>query len=259
MKFYKYQGTGNDFVCIDNRELERSFTTGEIEFLADRKFGIGSDGVILIQNHSDLDFHMVFYNPDGSQSFCGNGSRCAMLFARDLGIVGEKANFLSTDGPHSAKFHHTEKNEIGLAMHDVLNWEEREGNFILNTGSPHYIAFHPEIDTIDILEEAHRIRYSEEFKDQGINVNFVQLLGQNNIAMRTYERGVENETLSCGTGVTAAALAWALKNNMNQNQLVHVKTRGGDLKVTFNLTSDGFKDIVLSGPAKKVFTGEITL
>jgi diaminopimelate epimerase len=259
MEFHKYQGTGNDFVCIDNRKLQHSFTTQEIEFLANRKFGIGSDGVILIQEHPDLDFHMVFFNPDGSQSFCGNGSRCAMLFARDLEIVENQANFLSTDGPHSASFLSEENDIIGLEMHNVSTWEERNAHWILNTGSPHYIIFHPDIDSINILQRAHQIRYSDEFEKDGINVNFVQELEDNSIAMRTYERGVENETLSCGTGVTAAALSWALKKDKNGKHIISVQTRGGSLSVSYERSAHGFKNIVLSGPAQKVFSGEIQL
>jgi len=256
IEFYKYQGTGNDFVMVDNRSqnLDRKDKT-IAQKLCDRKFGIGSDGLILIENHDSYDFEMVFFNPDGSQSMCGNGSRCAVKFAHYLGIIQNETTFLSTDGVHEASI---EDDIVRLSMQDV---EQSEINtfpehFTINTGSPHYVIFASNIKDKDVKEEGAIIRYSEEFATQGINVNFVEKQSDDKISVRTYERGVENETLSCGTGVTACAIAHVLHGGVSP---VQIQTLGGQLSVQFELENGKAKNIWLIGPAKNVFKGEIEL
>lgn len=254
LKFYKYQGTGNDFVVIDNRSL--FFEKDNIEqivALCSRKFGVGSDGLILIENHPEWDFNMVFFNPDGSQSFCGNGSRCAVAFAKKLEIITDYAKFNSTDGFHEASI--DELGEVSLKMHDVTNIEMGDSHHYMNTGSPHYNCFNENVAEIDIIEKGREVRYNERFKEKGTNVNFIEFL-QEGIRVRTYERGVENETLSCGTGVTACALSTAIRKNLEKGK-IHVNTEGGELSVSFEKNDLGFENIWLTGPAKFVYTGEI--
>lgn len=251
IEFYKYQGTGNDFVIIDNR---RSFFKKDIEtikFLCDRKFGVGSDGLICIEKDGETDFYMDFYNPDGSQSFCGNGSRCAVAFAVHTGIVGSTCTFRAIDGIHHAEFNN---GMVSLGMGDVDAVEKGDAYMFINTGSPHYIQEFENVDALDMIAFGKEIRYSDKYKAEGTNVNAVQKI-QDGIKMRTYERGVENETLSCGTGVTAAALS-AIAKGWYQDQL-KVETLGGTLEVKADYDQGGFKNVVLSGPAKFVFKGEI--
>ena len=254
IEFTKYQGTGNDFVIIDNRKGEFDKSNIElIQHFCDRKFGIGSDGLILIENHKVCDFNMVFYNPDGSQSFCGNGSRCAVAFAKELGLISDFAKFNSTDGYHEATIN--PKGLVKLKMHNVSNIEVSESHHYMDTGSPHYNCFEKNVDAIDIVARGREIRYNERFKEIGTNVNFIEHLS-NGIKVRTYERGVENETLSCGTGVTACALSTALVNETLSGE-IKVSTTGGDLSVSFVQIEGGFEDVWLIGPTKYVFKGEI--
>lgn len=251
--FYKYQGTGNDFVMIDNRESV--FDKNNIELvqkMCDRKFGIGADGLILIENIDDLDFNMVYFNSDGSQSFCGNGSRCAVAFAKFLGIIDSQAYFNSTDGEHEAWIN--ANGEVSLKMHDVAAIEKGDGYYFINTGSPHYIEEVKSVKEIDVYERGKEVRYNDRFKAEGTNVNFVKY-NQEEIDIRTYERGVEDETLSCGTGVTAAALSWADKFKLTSGK-VKVNSQGGELSVAFKRNEKGFNDIWLIGPATYVFNGE---
>jgi diaminopimelate epimerase len=257
LPFFKYHGTGNDFVLIDGRAGDFSLELHQIVKLCDRHFGIGSDGLIIVKNHSTEDFEMVFYNPDGSQSFCGNGSRCAVAFARSLGMISNHGTFAAIDGVHLFLLHDsglTDAPDIQIRMRDVEAVEKNGADCIINTGSPHYIVPHEAPEQLDILTAAHAIRYNERFKKEGINVNFVRY-GNCELWMRTYERGVEAETLSCGTGVTAAALSLAL-NDPNCSAII-VHTSGGDLNVKFSREANGFEDIWLCGPAEKVFEGVI--
>lgn len=248
--FHKYQGTGNDFIFIDNRKDVFPKKNELIAQMCDRKFGIGSDGIVLIQNHDNYDFEMVFFNPDGSKSFCGNASRCAVHFANYLGIIQKNAHFLSTDGPHHG-FINGEM--IHLKMSDVDQVERFDGRFFIHTGSPHYILFVEDLDGVDVYRQGQEIRFNETYKEKGVNVNFTQILPDNQVYVRTYERGVENETLSCGTGVTAVALAVSYSGFQSP---VKIKTRGGNLEIAFEKASDRhFKDIYLIGPAKMVFDG----
>ncbi len=252
IQFQKYQGTGNDFILIDNRN--GAFPANDLKLITrmcDRKFGIGSDGLILIQNHTVQDFNMVFFNPDGSKSLCGNGSRCAVSFANHLGLAGQKTRFLTTDGEHDAFFDET--GMIHFSLHDVKEVKQFGDDLFIDTGSPHYIRFVKDLKNLDVITEGRKIRYDPKFAPGGTNVNFVELQ-ENFIAVRTYERGVENETLSCGTGVTACALAATKKGFKSP---VRISTSGGNLEVSFEQTSpDEFRNIYLAGPVKKVFEGE---
>ncbi len=252
LHFYKYQGTGNDFIMLDNRNgLIRNQKELAIK-LCKRKFGIGSDGLILIENSKESDFEMIFYNPDGSQSFCGNGSRCAVAFANFLGIINTNTSFVAIDGKHKAILNSDKT--VSLKMNDVENIERGSNYYYLNTGSPHYIAYTDNIEELNLVDEGRKIRYNNRFAKEGTNVNFVKK-NKNFVEVRTYERGVENETLSCGTGVTAVALS-TFYEGLTKNSCI-VKTKGGELSVNFEATNKGFQNIWLTGPAKLVFKGEI--
>ena len=255
LQFFKYQATGNDFVILDNRENNLVFTTAQIQRVCDRKFGIGADGLMLIEKDSATDFNLQYFNSDGSQSLCGNGSRAAVSFASMLGMINGKARFNAYDGVHDAELR--SDGIVKLRMGDTAPARNVNGDQFLHTGSPHYIRFVDNIDSFPVFDEGKAIRYSEAFQPGGTNVNFVQLLGDNSIYVRTYERGVEDETLSCGTGVTAAALAAFQKGYSSP---VRIKTRGGDLSVEFKSSHTGtFTEIYLIGPAKMVFKGELEL
>lgn len=254
INFHKYQGTGNDFVMIDNRQNQ--FVVSDLSLisrLCDRKFGIGADGVILIQDNVDYDFEMIYYNPDGSQSLCGNGSRCAVMFAKALGIVENETSFLAIDGSHSAFIH---GDLVHLQMHDVLNFESIDQDFLINTGSPHYVRYTGDVLSMDIVKEGRSIRYSDRFAKEGVNVNFIKQESQNTLSIRTYERGVENETLSCGTGCTAAAISLGLRGGISP---ITLKSQGGELSVAYKKVENEFREIYLIGPAEKVFEGNIQL
>ncbi len=256
LNFYKYQGTGNDFIIIDNRE--NTFDKNNLNLikkLCNRKFGVGADGLILIENIEEFDFNMIYFNADGTKSFCGNGSRCAVAFAKKLGIIEDKTFFLSTDGEHEASIN--EDGEISLKMHDIPIIEKGDNYYFINTGSPHYITEVNNLKNFDVFNEGRSIRYNERFKTEGTNVNFVKY-NTDNIDIRTYERGVEAETLSCGTGVTAAALSWADKFKINEGE-IKINALGGNLKVLFKRNQTGFNNIYLTGDAIFVFKGEIQL
>ena len=255
LSFFKYQGTGNDFVILDNRSQQIALTSQEIAFLCNRRMGIGADGLMLLQEKQGYDFEMVYYNADGKpSSMCGNGARCMVAFAASLGIIESKTHFLAVDGPHEAIIPSFQY--VSLKMQDV-NQITRDGQHcVLNTGSPHYVQFEQEIDQMNVVQEGRKIRYSDAYAAEGINVNFA-VKAQDHLQVRTYERGVEDETLSCGTGVTAAALASA---DADGSYDIPVETPGGSLRVRFEKTSaDQFSNIWLSGPATFVFKGEINL
>lgn len=259
--FYKYQGTGNDFVIIDHRKHFLEVDTQLVIKLCDRRFGIGADGLILLEEHPTLDFHMIYYNADGSQSFCGNGSRCTVNFAAGLGMIDTSCQFLSTDGEHDAIL--TTQDHVKLAMHDVTDIEVGDGYYFLNTGSPHYIVYVDDLQQVNVVEEGRKIRYNDRFKAEGTNVNFVQQVA-NGIKIRTYERGVENETLSCGTGVTAAAITDRLIREATMKPqhgtICEVESMGGHLKVHLERSGEhAFTNVWLEGPAKEVFRGEFQI
>jgi len=251
--FYKYEGTGNDFIMIDDRLNRFPVNKMLISKLCERRKGIGSDGLILIKITVDADFQMDFYNPDGSQSFCGNGSRCAIAFAFRMGIAGRKVHFNAIDGMHSGELF--ENNRAKVSMGDVLNIEELNMDLVLDTGSPHYVRFVSTLENENIVATGKDIRYSDRFKKTGINVNLVEKLSENKLRCQTYERGVENETLSCGTGVTAVALAANFQYDLASP--LSIFTKGGELKVGFTKTDEGYTNITLEGSATPVFKGEI--
>jgi diaminopimelate epimerase len=253
--FYKYQGTGNDFVMIDNRqETFDKYDTKHIAFLCDRRFGIGADGLILLENHKDFDFKMVYFNADGNESsMCGNGGRCLVAFAKQLGIITHNATFEAVDGLHHA---YIENDIVRLQMQDVDAVEKHSNHVFLNTGSPHHVQFEEQIENFDIKALGAKIRYGSPYNEAGSNVNFVKKISDDTFVVRTYERGVEDETLSCGTGVTAVALAMNYLGETSQN-LVTLQTQGGNLQVSFEKTGQSYKNVWLIGPAKFVYKGNI--
>lgn len=259
MQFYKYQGAGNDFVLIDNRD--GSFDGSQrdyIEHLCDRRFGIGADGLMLLQRADGYDFEMVYFNADGLLgSMCGNGGRCIVAFARDLGLIRDTTRFIAVDGPHEATLHQDGK-WISLKMADVKKIEQVGHDFVLNTGSPHYVKVVQDLQDLDVYTEGRAIRYNDEYKSEGINVNFVEVQVEG-YAVRTYERGVEDETLACGTGVTAVALAMAYKKRQEGYIETPIKAKGGDLRIRFRHIDGNFDQIFLEGPAARVFEGHIVL
>ena len=259
LKFHKYQGAGNDFILIDNRKGEyNDITTDVLEKICDRKFGIGSDGVMFLQERDGYDFEMIYHNSDGKiSSMCGNGGRCIVAFAKYLNIIDTKAYFLAIDGPHYART--SEKEDlVSIQMIDVHTIVSDEDGFILNTGSPHYVICKIKLDEVDIHTEGRAIRNSEAFVQEGINVNFVEDFGDH-CYVRTYERGVEGETLACGTGATAVALALAKHKGLTGKIITPIKVRGGHLTISFDYDGLVFSNIYLEGPARRVFEGEIEL
>lgn len=256
LRFHKYQGTGNDFVIFDDRNGTFPVSPSLVAHLCHRRFGIGADGLMLLQNHPGYDFRMVYFNADGNQStMCGNGGRCLVMFARALGIFETETTFLAVDGPHQA---HVRDGLVYLKMMDVAGVQrEREYDF-LNTGSPHYVTFAEEVRSTDVTGLGRSIRYNNYFGPiGGTNVNFVEVQADNTLFVRTYERGVEDETYSCGTGVTACALAASYRNLVSP---VRIKTLGGELQVAFRQIGEGsFADVYLIGPAQKVFEGEVAI
>lgn len=253
--FYKYQGTGNDFVIIDNRHL--SFDkkdTKHIALLCDRRFGIGADGLILLENHDTADFKMIYFNADGKESsMCGNGGRCIAAFANFIGIVSDTACFEAIDGMHLVKI---EDDIVHLKMQDVDHLEKFDSHIFLNTGSPHHVQMEQDLKNLNIKEAGVKIRYGAPYYSAGSNVNFVSKLSDNTFAVRTYERGVEGETLSCGTGVTAVALAMHATGETDQS-VITLNVEGGQLQVSFEKEEEGYRNIWLIGPATQVFKGEI--
>lgn len=259
LQFYKYQGTGNDFILADNRKGEFNHLTTEIiHALCDRHFGIGADGLMLLQQKEGFDFEMKYFNADGREgSMCGNGGRCITLFAYHCGILKDSYHFIASDGPHDANIR--PDGTIALRMKDVHEIKRFKEDFILDTGSPHLIRFVNNVTQEDVVSEGRSIRFSKEFAAEGINVNFVeQSEDKENIQVRTYERGVEDETLSCGTGVTAAALV--CYHNENGFNNVEVFTKGGQLQVEYDRVGENqYQNIWLCGPAQKVFSATIDL
>lgn len=234
-------------------------TVSQIQELTNRRFGVGGDGLIRINKHESLDFYVDYFNADGSQSFCGNGARCSIQFFSDVIRSGKSFRFDAIDGLHSGSI--IEKGIVELGMRNVQSIEQiDEHNFFLDTGSPHWISFNDEspIDHMDLLDFAKGIRFNDRFKKEGVNVNVVEILSPGKIKIRTYERGVEDETLACGTGVTAAALAYNHAKDVDCKS-VSVLAKGGALNVQFKSTSNGYEDILLEGPAQFVFKGELTI
>lgn len=254
MDFYKYQGTGNDFILIDNRDQSFPKEQPIIEHLCDRRFGVGGDGLILLEEDEASDFRMVYYNSDGNEStMCGNGGRCIVAFAHHLKIFDNHTTFEAIDGLHEAEIF---ENTVKLRMIDVPEISRDDSNFVLNTGSPHFVQYVSDLKNLDVYKDGYSIRNSETYKKEGINVNFVEKIGLSDLFVRTYERGVEDETFSCGTGVTAAALSYMTEENLNE---VSIQVLGGQLKVYAEKNGTGFHNIWLEGPADQVFKGTIKL
>ena len=255
--FFKYQGAGNDFVIIDNRnDFFPKDDYKLIQACCDRKFGIGADGLMLLENDAQTDFKMVYYNADGKPgSMCGNGGRCIVAFAKSLGVFKEAAKFMALGEIYQATM---QGDEVSLKMIDVDAIEVFDKHVFLDTGSPHHVSFIENLSEFNVVDHGRKIRYGAPYNETGTNVNFVEKLNDNTFSVRTYERGVENETLSCGTGVTAVALA-SYHLNKTSEKTIHIETLGGKLKIEFEKEHNVYKNIILSGPATLVFQGTIDM
>lgn len=259
IQFTKYQGTGNDFILLDNSKQEYdTLQIGQIQRLCNRKFGVGADGLIKINQINGFDFEADYYNSDGTKSFCGNGARCAVMFAKSRNLFeGTDTQFLAIDGEHSAEI---QGNEVSLLMKEVRQTITHDpSTFEINTGSPHFIRYVDNLSNEDIVSFGRSIRYNPTYEQNGINVNLVEIIGENEVKVQTYERGVEDETLSCGTGVTAVALSLSIRNKKTGSRQIKIHTKGGELSVSFFFDGTIFTDIHLIGPAAEVFQGNIVV
>ncbi len=260
LKFYKYQGTGNDFIILDGWEGLPEISAEQIKRLCDRRFGIGADGLMIISKSEDADFKMRYFNSDGNPgSMCGNGGRCLTQFAYSQSYIGKSTSFVASDGSHKAVIQN-EKDWVSLQMGNVSEVEVLEnGDCFLNTGSPHYIKWVDDPSTVDVFSEGKKIRNSSRYFQEGVNVNFVSVQ-QGRVEVRTFERGVEDETLSCGTGVTASVLASVFMKKISSSaDGAEVITPGGELYVKFHQLNNGFDNVWLEGPAELVFEGTVEL
>lgn len=256
-EFYKYQGTGNDFIMLDDRMKHFPSTNAAyIAQLCDRRFGIGADGLILIQKATASDFTMVYFNADGREgSLCGNGARCTVAFAHQLGLIGNKTIFNAADGLHEAEIF--SDGTIALHMADVNGIQKKDNHVFMDTGSPHHVTLVDDLAQYPVVTHGRSIRNNAPYYETGTNVNFVEQVSENEYAIRTYERGVENETLSCGTGATAVALAMHATGKTKANQL-KINVQGGQLSIRYTSVPDGYTEIYLMGPAACVFQGKIS-
>lgn len=258
LNFHKYHGTGNDFILIDNRMNDINLSTDQIEQMCSRRFGIGADGLMLLESSTSHDFKMVYYNADGQEgSMCGNGGRCIIAFAKKLEIIKNTAHFIAVDGEHTGTIN---DKEVCLKMNVVDALKSTTKGIFLNTGSPHLVAFVKNIRNYNVKDEGRKLRYDTDISTNGTNVNFVERLNQDSIFVRTYERGVEDETYSCGTGVVASAIAYTVHYNIPINH-INIETLGGNLRVNFekNQNASGFSNILLTGPTSFVYTGIINI
>ncbi len=255
LEFHKYHGTGNDFILLDNRAGQISLSRDQVAALCHRRFGIGADGLMLLETAPGMDFRMVYFNADGGESsMCGNGGRCITAFARALGIVGEKASFIAIDGPHAAEI--SPEGNISLHMKDVAGIQHFPDHALLDTGSPHYVQWVEDVASVDVVNTGRNIRNLPQFAPGGLNVNFTARNADGSLQVRTYERGVEDETYSCGTGVTAAAIA--ASGSAIGAFRVKIGTPGGLLEASFiKHLPDAAHEVVLHGPAEFVFGGRI--
>ncbi|MES2456623.1 MAG: diaminopimelate epimerase [Bacteroidota bacterium] len=259
IQFFKYQGTGNDFILIDHRGSPlQDINYDMIKTLCDRRFGIGGDGLMFLTTHESYDFEMHYFNADGRPgSMCGNGGRCIVAFAKFLGVIDRETKFLAVDGPHYAKI--SESGEwVDLQMIDIDTINRDGEAYVLNTGSPHYVIEQEDLKSFDVYRTGKAIRNNGTYAEKGINVNFVEDQGDH-LFVRTFERGVEDETYACGTGVTAVALAMAQHKQQSGHIETPVKVLGGDLKITFDYDGSRFTDVFLCGPAKQVFEGRLSI
>jgi len=259
IQFYKYQGAGNDFILVDNRENTVNHQNPLlIARLCDRRFGIGADGIMFLQNRVGFDFEMIYYNADGQpSSMCGNGGRCIVAFAKFLGIINDETNFLAVDGPHYAKISGS-GDWVSLQMIDVDTISLDGDAYVLNTGSPHYVKLVEGLKDKDVYNDGYAIRNNNTYRAKGININFVEP-ATDGYFVRTFERGVEDETYACGTGVTAVALAMAKHNNQAGQIITPIKVLGGNLNIRFNYDDEKFTNIFLEGPAVRVFDGDVEI
>ncbi|SEF51426.1 diaminopimelate epimerase [Sphingobacterium lactis] len=257
IQFYKYQGAGNDFILIDNRNLSFDPNNHElIKKLCDRRFGIGGDGLMLLQHINNFDFQMLYFNADGKEgTMCGNGGRCLVAFARDLGIIDRETVFLAVDGQHDAAI---EGNTVNLGMIEVKEFHRDGEAYVLNTGSPHYVAFAENLQNKDVYKEGYAIRNNSTYGEKGINVNFIQPEGDGYF-VRTFERGVEDETYACGTGAVASAMTVALASGKDGDFTIPIRVVGGQLHITFHKNGNHFSKVYLSGPAEQVFVGKTVI
>lgn len=257
--FDKYHGTGNDFVMIDNRDLKFPKNNSKlVAHLCDRRFGIGGDGLILLENDEATDFRMVYYNSDGNtSSMCGNGGRCIVAFAKNIGVLeSTECTFLATDGLHLAEI--DSNNIVNLKMQDVSDIKIEDSYVFLNTGSPHHVQYEENLRQLDVKNVGSAIRYGDLYGNSGSNVNFYNQIDDSNFAIRTYERGVEDETLSCGTGATAVAVAMHAIGKTQHNK-IGIEVEGGKLQISFDYSNNIYSNIYLKGPATKVFSGSINI
>ena len=261
IEFYKYHGAGNDFVIIDNRKNIFNADDKETAFLCDRHYGIGADGLMLLENHESLDFTMRYFNSDGHEAtMCGNGGRCIVAFANHLGIIKNQTRFMASDGLHIAEISiNNDQYKVRLQMQDVSLNEYSNKPYFLDTGSPHHINIINNTDDAEVEKIGAKIRYSDEYQSiGGTNVNFVQIVDHNKIKIRTYERGVECETLACGTGSVAAAIHYGISKKLLKST-VQVEALGGNLEVSYEILSNFARNVFLTGPAKMVFKGQLKL
>ena len=261
LEFHKYQGTGNDFIILDNSSGNYSVLDKPmVEFLCHRRFGIGADGLILLEKKEGFDFHMKYFNSDGNESsMCGNGGRCITAFANSLKLINGSADFTAIDGVHKAVIEKKDPIIVKLKMNDVTGYETIGTDLFLNTGSPHYVRFVDDVMKVNVNVEGRAVRNSERFREEGTNVNFVEPIS-NGLKVRSYERGVEDETLSCGTGVTASVLAAVIKGFVKDSEgRCEVTSMGGKLSVYFKKSQSGFTDVWLEGEAKFVYSGAIEI
>ncbi len=257
LNFSKYHGAGNDFILVNNLDAEVHLSTQQIHDLCHRRFGIGADGLMLLNSHSEYDFEMKYYNSDGREgTMCGNGGRCIVAYAARCGVIHGKTRFIASDGPHDAEVTVLDDAlfQVKLQMQDVDSLVEKEGGFFLDTGSPHYVEFVQDLANMDVVTTGRDIRHSAAFAPDGANVNFVENQDEG-LFVRTFERGVEDETWACGTGVTASALAFAHQQKLDRGVLA-IRVLGGQLKVFFKKEKLSFEDIWLEGPAQFVFEGK---
>ncbi|MEZ5197782.1 MAG: diaminopimelate epimerase [Bacteroidales bacterium] len=260
IQFSKYHGAGNDFILIDNRKLQFSPEENKIARLCNRRLGAGADGLILLSDSISHNFEMKYYNSDGREgTMCGNGGRCVTSFAKDLGIITDKAEFSAIDGTHESVVLQFEDHfsNISVKLNDVSEIIQKEEYFLIDTGSPHYVRFVNKVDRINVFEEGKRIRWEQEFQPTGVNVNFVEL-NDDRLIVRTFERGVEDVTLSCGTGVTASAIAASVLLGNGKTHF-NIDTYGGRLDVRFQVKNKLYTNVWLTGPVTKVFHGIIDI
>ena len=256
LNFYKYQGAGNDFIFLDNRtETFPKENTNLVMRLCDRHFGVGADGLILIENDDNSDFRMVYFNADSSQTMCGNGARCAVAFAKKLGIIGDTTTFVAYDGPHQASIN--PDNTVSLEMVDVEKLDVHESHVFANTGTVHHVELVDDLEDYPVVTKGRKMRY-EIYGESGSNINFVEQKDNNTFRIRTYEKGVEDETLACGTGVTAAAIAMHKIGKTSDNK-VNLIAEGGNLQVDFKVVDGVYKNVILTGPADFVYQGSIEI